>query len=119
MLSEEDANRLGEEWIEAWNKHDLDAILSHYSDDVEFVSPFVVRVLGEPSGTVRGSEALRDYVSRGLLRFPDLHFDLGRALPGINSVTLYYKSVNDLQAAEVMELNEEGKIRRVLCHYAA
>ena len=29
-------------WIEAWNSHDIDAILSHYVDDVEFLSPLAM-----------------------------------------------------------------------------
>ena len=54
------------EWIEAWNAHDIDRILSHYRDDVRFVSPLAVRA-GARHGAVRGRRALRDYFERGCL----------------------------------------------------
>lgn len=32
------AERFAHEWVEAWNSHDLEAVLSHYSDDLEMSS---------------------------------------------------------------------------------
>ena len=61
------------EWIEAWNAHDIDRILSHYRDDVRFVSPIAARS-GARHGEVRGRHALRAYFERGLARYPALHF---------------------------------------------
>jgi ketosteroid isomerase-like protein len=45
MVNTQKAYQLALDWIEGWNRHDLDAILSHYADDVEFTSPFVVKLL--------------------------------------------------------------------------
>ena len=36
---------------------------------------------------------------------------------GIASITIQYESVNNLLAAEVFELNEQGQATRVQCHY--
>ena len=104
------------EWIAAWNRHDLDAILWHYADDVVFTSPFAVRLTGD--GTVRGKDALRAYFAAALTRFPDLHFRLRHALRGGNSVVLVYDSVEGLLAAEAFEFDAGGKVCRVNCHYA-
>ena len=41
------------DWIDSWNAHDLDRILSHYSDQFEMSSPVVIQVAGEPSGTLQ------------------------------------------------------------------
>src|SRR5205809_64676 len=30
---------LAQNWIQAWNQRDLEAVLSHYTEDVEFQSP--------------------------------------------------------------------------------
>lgn len=110
--------RFAEQWFEAWNTHDLDAILAHYAEDVEFTSPFVARLAGDPSGTLRGKAALRDYFGRGLAVYPDLHFELLRVLTGVDSVTLYYRSVNGLHAAETMLVGADGLVKRVWAHYA-
>lgn len=114
---QERALQLAAQWVEAWNAHDLDAILSHYAEDVEFTSPFVVRLTGDPSGTLRGKAALGDYFSRGLAAYPDLRFELLRTLTGVDSVTLYYRSVNGLYAAETMQVGADGLVKRVWAHY--
>ena len=48
---------------------------------------------------------------------PDLHFDLLDVCTGLNSIAVYYKSVMDKLAIEVMEFDVDGKIDRVIVHY--
>jgi ketosteroid isomerase-like protein len=43
------ARRVAGEWFDAWNRHDLEAVLGHYADDVEFTSPFAVELAGSIS----------------------------------------------------------------------
>jgi hypothetical protein len=104
------------EWIEAWNAHDIDRILSHYRDDVRFVSPFAARA-GARRGVIRGLSGLRDYFELGLASYPELHFQPIAALGGIGSIALHYRSVEDRQAIEVMELDARGQVRRAAAHY--
>lgn len=103
------------DWIAAWNRHDLDAILAHYAADVVFTSPFAARLTGD--GTVRGRDALRAYFAAALAKFPDLHFRPRHALPGVNSLVLVYDSVEGLLAAEAFEFDAGGNVCRVTCHY--
>ena len=106
------------DWIEAWNAHDIDRILAHYRDDVRVVSPFAAR-FGARHGEVRGRPALRDYFERGLASYPALHFQPIAALGGIGSIALHYRSVEALQAIEVMELDAQGQVCRATAHYTA
>lgn len=117
MVSQQKANQIAQDWIQAWNLHDLEAILSHYADDIEFTSPFVVKLLGNPNGTIRGKESLRDYFAKGLATYPELKFELLQVLVGVESLTIYYRSVKELLAAEVMILNSEDAIVKVIAHY--
>ena len=87
------------EWIEAWNAHDLDRILTHYADEVEFVSPLIQRLTGDAAGRLVGKAAVREYFAKGLATYPELEFKLIRALPGVGGVALHYRSVNGLLAA--------------------
>lgn len=41
-LSQVDAEAIARDWIAAWNKRDLDAILKHYDGNVKFLSPRVI-----------------------------------------------------------------------------
>lgn len=118
MISPEKAVQIAKGWIDAWNRHDLDSILSHYAEDIELTSPHVVRLMGYESGTVRGKDTLRVYFGKGLDAYPELNFELLNILTGVNSLTLYYKSVKGLLATEVMFLDSEGRIEKVIAHYA-
>jgi len=106
------------EWIGAWNAHDIDWILSHYRDDVRLVSPLAARA-GAPQGRVDGRDALRAYFERALATYPALHFQPIAALGGIGSVALHYRSVEERDAIEVMELDARGQVRRAAVHYGA
>src|SRR5215831_4331753 len=65
VMTSEQARRFAEEWVDAWNRHDLDGILAHYSEDVVFSSPFAARLIPGGDGTVRGRAALREYFKAG------------------------------------------------------
>jgi len=114
-----DLARQAQEWIAAWNAHDLERILAHYAEDAELSSPFVAKLTGQSDGVVRGKAALRDYFARGLNAYPTMRFEFIRLYPGARSCVLEYHSVNGLRTAEVMEFDEHAKVRRVLAHYSA
>lgn len=118
-MTAEQAEAFARDWIAAWNAHDLDRILSYYSDDVVFSSPFVIRLVGAPSGEASGLEALRVYVTRGLEAYPDMHLEPIEVLPGAGSIALRYRSVDGREAIETLELDRAGKIRRCTAHYSA
>jgi ketosteroid isomerase-like protein len=87
-MDRKQAEQLAEEWYAAWNDHDLERILSHYSDDVVFVSPFAVEIAGRTDGRLEGKEALRAYFGAALERFPDLKFEPIALMVGIDSLVL-------------------------------
>jgi len=62
-------------WIDAWNRHDLEGILAHYSDEVVLQASTVARRWGKPDGILRGKAELRAHFQRGLELAPDLRFD--------------------------------------------
>src|SRR6476660_1145573 len=70
-----DPREFAEEWVRAWNAHDVEAVLAHFHDDVEFTSPVAARVLPDSDGVVRGKDALRHYWTTALTMLPDLHFE--------------------------------------------
>ena len=41
MIDTEFAARFAEEWIAAWNSHDLACVLSHYTEDFVMNSPYI------------------------------------------------------------------------------
>ena len=112
-----DAAAFAHDWIEAWNTHDIERVLSHYADDVVLISPRVREMLGEASGAVRGKQALRQYFSRGLARRPDLHFAFEAVDAGVDSIVLRYLSYDDRKVSELMVFDPEGLVHEVRAHW--
>jgi ketosteroid isomerase-like protein len=117
-VTKDEVRLLAEHWVAAWNAHDLEAIMSHYDDSVELVSPVAEQLLGIPNGKVTGKAALREYFRRGLEAYPELHFDLKDVLVGLNSLVLYYTNQKGTRTGELMEVSADGKVRRVVAHYS-
>jgi len=112
-----DAEKFAKAWIDSWNSHNLDDILSHYSEDIEITTPMIKMALGVDNGSLKGKELVADYWRKALAKIPDLHFELYEVTLSVNSVALYYKSVMDKKAIEVMFFNEQGKVNKMYAHY--
>jgi len=110
------AGRFAKEWVEAWNAHDLERVLKHYEDGFEMTSPLIVKVTGEPGGTLHGKAAVGAYWAKALEAIPNLHFDLQNVLVGVNSITLYYNGHRGL-SAEVLYFGSDGKVAKAVAHY--
>ncbi len=116
MLTEEKAKELASHWVQSWNSHDLDQIMSHYEDDVVLISPVAAKILNDPTGKVLGKEALRSYFKKGLEVYPDLIFQLIDVLWGLNSVVLYYVNQKGTKTGEFMEISSTGKVSKVIAN---
>src|ERR1700694_1297388 len=95
------ARSFADEWIAAWNSHDLDRILSHYSSDIVLLSPVAQRLVR--NGRVVGIEALRGYWAQGLAAQPELKFTLLNVLVGHDCLTILYRNHRGQQAGETFE----------------
>ena len=112
-----DMKQFSSEWIEAWNDHDIEKILSHYAEDIEFYSP-VIKQLGTTSeGVIKDKNTLKDYFTKALGLYPDLFFNLHEILIGTDSLILFYTSVNNKKSAEFMQFDKDRKINFVRAHY--
>ncbi|MFL6523267.1 MAG: DUF4440 domain-containing protein, partial [Nitrososphaera sp.] len=51
-----------EKWVKAWNNHDIETVLTMYSDEIEFSSPKIRIVFPErKSSTVTNKKELEEY----------------------------------------------------------
>jgi ketosteroid isomerase-like protein len=116
-LREQEGRLLGEEWVTAWNAHDLATIMTLYSPDVVFQTPTAIATLGIPDGRIEGREALREHFARGLARLPDLRFDLERIYVGVRSIAIIYRWADGTPVAELHEYDDDSLIERVQALY--
>jgi len=118
MIDKRFAHSFVHDWIESWNSHDLDRILSHYVDDFEMTSPIIVEMAGEPSGTLRGKAAIGAYWAKALAAFPDLHFDHVATFSGVDSIALQFRWAGG-PATEVFLFGPDQKVVRAYAHHAS
>jgi ketosteroid isomerase-like protein len=111
------ATNFADEWINAWNSKDIEAIMGHYVEGVVFSSPLVLKTKINDSGTIHGKSELRKYFEKALEKNQDLHFELKYIMVGIKSITLIYMRKKTMLASEVMILNDQGKVVEGLSHY--
>jgi ketosteroid isomerase-like protein len=90
------------EWIDAWNRHDVDAVLAHFHEDVVFTSPVAARVIPETGGVVRGKEALRQYWATALSQQPELRFELIDVYQGQSVLVIHYRNHRGQLVNEVL-----------------
>lgn len=77
-MTTDNAATFSAEWAEAWNRRDIEHVLDHFHDDVEFTSPTALAVMGVP--TVHGKAALREYWATALGRLTSLRFTVDRVV---------------------------------------
>lgn len=73
-MTQQQAQQFAEEWIRAFNAHNLPAILDHYADKLAFYSPFIIGLKFNESGCITNKADLERYFQVGLRTYPDLHF---------------------------------------------
>lgn len=77
-MQRRDAEQFAERWIDAWNRRDIERVLSMYADKLSFTSPTALEVIGH--STVVGKSALREYWQKALAQINDLRFALDRII---------------------------------------
>jgi hypothetical protein len=107
----EHANR----WLEAWNAHDLEAIVACYAEDVEYAAPAIVA--GREDRRLRGREELREHFARGLELAPNLTVTEESLLVGPGGFAMLYRREDGHRAIEAVELDDSGLVARARIYY--
>lgn len=97
------AKTFTEGWVAAWNAHDLEALLAHFTEDVVFSSPVAGQLTGQ--NVVRGKAALRAYWSEGLRRIPDLRFQVVGTYVGVDTLVVNYRNQKGGLVNEVLRFD--------------
>jgi ketosteroid isomerase-like protein len=91
-MDQAQATEFATRWEQAWNAHDLDALLAHFSPDVVFTSMVAAQLLPGCDGVIRGREALRAYWSQALELVPDLKFQIEGVYTGVDTIVINYRN---------------------------
>jgi hypothetical protein len=121
-MTYESMMRFAEAWIANWNRRDVDAVLSHFADDAQFVSPVARNFVGRP--VLQNKKELADYWRAALGRISTLEFKLDHASwderrRELNVV--YEANLNGerKRACEIMQFDASGRQIRGEALYGA
>lgn len=117
MIDSAWAHEFAREWIAAWNSHDLERILSHYTEDFEMSSPLIIERMQEPSGKLKGREQVGPYWQKGLVAMPPLKFELLDVFVSVDSIVIYYRSIHRKMVCEALFFNGQRQVVRSVAHY--
>jgi|SRR5690242_8965042 len=109
-------------WIAAWNRRDVEAVLAHYSEDAQFVSPMAGKLVGR--STLRNKKELEEYWRTALARISTLEFKLDHAAWDEERLELnvvYEANLNGerKRACEIMQFDAAGRQVRGEAFYGA
>ena len=81
-------------------------------------SPVIAQLMNEPSGRLKGKDAIRAYWARALSLHPELRFELLHVLAGAASVAIVYRGHRGV-SAEVFWFDSDGNVERAAAHYGS
>lgn len=114
-MTTENVGGIGKAWLNAFNAHDLGALLALYDDEAVHFSPKLLARNPSSEGKVRGKEALRAWWADCFARLPSLQYQGQSVTADAERVWLEYLRVTPGEAtfwvAEVFEVRG-GKIVR-------
>lgn len=119
VLNREMAEAFANNWITAWNRHDLDMLMVHYTEDFEFSSPFIRTLMGIPENHLKGIQEVRAYWEKALsvIREDEVHFELQDVYVGTESLIIHYKGVFGKLGCQIFFFNKLGAVYKAISHY--
>ncbi len=122
QMTYESMMRFADNWIAAWNRRDVDAVLSHFAEDAEFVSPVARNLVGRP--VLRNKAELAAYWRAALERISTIEFKLDHAAwderrRELNVVCEANLNGERKRACEIMQFDASGRQIRGEALYGA
>ena len=104
---------IAKKWLDAFNGHDVEGILSLYSDQAEHYSPKLKVQQPGTKGLIKGKDALRSWWKDSFDRLPSLQYEIIQLTPFDNRVFMEYlrhvEGEDELRVGE-MVIVENGLI---------
>jgi ketosteroid isomerase-like protein len=119
-LTQPEALDYAEQWIMNWNRKDVEAVLSHFSDEVVFTSPQAASIMG--SARLEGKTRLREYWTRAVAAIGTIHFELDYVVSEGNRIAIIYTAElggKRIRACELLVFGPDGEVCQGEAMYGA
>ena len=119
-MAAEQLSQIANNWFDAFNKHDLEALLSLYDNNAEHYSPKLKVRHPETHGLIKGKDALRSWWRDAFERLPSLQYEVLRLTPYDNRVFMEYlrhvDGEEDIYVGEMLEVKNELIVASAVFH---
>ena len=114
-MTREEAAKYAAAWAAAWNERDIERVLAFFSEDITFVSPTALVMVG--TATVQGKAALRAYWTQAMGGIGSLQFTLDRVVWDATARELAIVYFSDIdgrikRVSENLTVGENGQVVR-------
>jgi len=113
-------NHIANQWFDAFNKQDLNVLLSLYDNEAAHYSPKLKVRHPETQGLIKGKEALRGWWKDAFVRLPSLKYEVIRLTPHEDRVFMEYirhvDKEEDLYVGEMLEVRNGLIIASAVFH---
>lgn len=107
-MSSDNNKKIAIKWFEAFNKHNLENLLSLYDENAEHYSPKLKMRLPETKGLIKGKISLREWWQDAFTRLPSLKYKPTKLVADDEIVFMEYirnvENEEDLKVCEVLEI---------------
>jgi ketosteroid isomerase-like protein len=109
-MSAQQNKEIAAKWFAAFNEHNLEKLLSLYSETAEHFSPKLKVRQPETNGLIKGKVALRAWWKDSFDRLPTLNYEVKKLTADEKQVFMEYirhvKGEEDLRVGEVLEIRD-------------
>ena len=120
MTDEEISSDIANQWIDAFNRHDLEALLALYADNAEHYSPKLKARQPDTRGVIKGKDKMRAWWQDSFERLPGLRYELIRLTCQKNRVFMEYvryaPGEESLRVGEMFEIGENRIVSSRVYH---
>ena len=107
-----DARAFADRWVSDWNRKDVEAVLTHFSEGVVFTSPRAKAIVG--LARIEGKSRLREYWNKAINRIQTIRFTLDYVLSDGDRIGIVYVAEFDgkqMRAVEFLVFGDDGLVR--------
>src|SRR5262245_7101619 len=108
MIERAQAVAAAQEWLDAWNAHDPERVVAHFTDDVVIHSPLRGQLRPGSNGVLQGKDEVLSYYRDGLAASSGLRFSLIAVCTGVDEIIIVYRNQRDILVTEALRLREDG-----------
>jgi ketosteroid isomerase-like protein len=102
---------IAQKWLQAFNEHNLENLLSLYDDNAEHFSPKLKLRKPETNGLIKGKAAMREWWQDAFNRLPSLAYRELTITSNNERVFMEYKRIvsgeEEMNVAEVLEIKND------------